>query len=177
MLLIGPESVFNKIFPRFKSPAFLYSIYNDGIHPLLDVFPNAKQINYGLDPKSFDFVYCQMLLESDYLFYEYFNKIIYPLYNGYNVYILCPENSRDDNIYQMLMESFLKFIQQRYGYNGAQIYEEEDFNCINPDEMTFNINGLYNLDKDKERYSYMYTTNNTYKDSTGAVQIRGYEYK
>ena len=177
MFLIGPEKVFNEIFPRFKNPVYMYAIYKDGIHPILDVFPNAKQINYGLEPKSFDLVYGEMLIQSDYLFYEYFSKIVYPIYMGYSAYILCPENVRDDNIYQLLMESFLKFIQQRYGLNGAQIFEAEDFDCINPDDMTFNINGLYNLDKDKERYSYLYATNNTYKDNLGNIQIVGYEYK
>lgn len=176
MLLVGTESTLLTILPRFKTPVLTYAIYAGGIHPILDVFPNAKMINYGLDPKSFDIAYAQLLLNIDYIFYEYFSKVIYPLYNGHSVYIICPDNYQDDEILSMLIESFLKFIQQRYGYNGAEIHDEDDFEYINPDDMTFNINGVYNLDIDKERFSYMYATQNTYIDNGGNVQIKGFEY-
>ena len=57
----------------------------------------------------------------------------------------------ETDIKYMVAESLLKFIQQRYGYNGYIINEASDVEFLN--EGSFTIQGLYNLDIDKERYS------------------------
>ena len=48
-------------------------------------------------------------------------------------------------------ESLIKMIQQRYGYNAAVINDINDLDYVNPEDFSFSIQGLHNLDEDKKR--------------------------
>ena len=52
----------------------------------------------------------------------------------------------------ILIESFLKFIQQRYGINATLIESLEDINCL--EFVEFSDFGIMNFDEDRERWSY-----------------------
>ncbi len=94
--------------------------------------------------RDFDIVYANYILNNEYTFTEFFQII-------YNLYI----NEMD--FAENIIESMMKFIQQRYGYNGIKIDSDDDFiyaqnNYIGSFAPGF---GIYNLDIDKERFSYL----------------------
>lgn len=122
--------------------------------PRVDILPSVTQINY-MNERDFDIHYSNYLLGNDAIFYELFSKIIFPLYNGMDIYLIVSRNI----FYDQITESLFKFIQQRYQYPSILISEPDDVNYINPD-VGFGINGVYNLDIDKNRFSIMYTNMN-----------------
>ena len=73
-------------------------------------------------------------------------KIIYNLYLHNHVYILVYQSDTFD----IVTESLMKLIQQRYGYHCQWLNEPSDFNYY--DDSDFSFNGIYNLDIDRERY-------------------------
>lgn len=97
----------------------------------------------------FDTKYYQYIMEMDITFMD-FMLIIIDLYQGNTVYLITSE----DLWSQILIESLLKMIQQRYGINGTKICNEEDIFYAEESDFVPGY-GLYNLDQDKERYSYL----------------------
>ena len=100
------------------------------------------------DEKEFDINYANYVLSNDAAFIDLM-KIIYLQYENNNdklIYVLV----NFDEIRDIITESLIKLIQQRYGINACIVKEYEDFDTLEDSE--FDINGLYNLDQDKERY-------------------------
>ena len=101
--------------------------------------------------REFDIQYANYIMSNDYIFFEFFT-IIYSLYSGEDVYIIVSNEDWSEN----LIESLLKLIQQRYGYNGTRINCFYDYINIKNSKYfdTFAPGyGIQNLDMDKERYS------------------------
>lgn len=102
--------------------------------------------------REFDIAYMNYIMGYDEVFCEFF-QIIYNLYIGNDVFIVASKDDWSENI----LESLLKLIQQRYGYDSILITNEEDYifarnNCFSDFAPGF---GVYNLDQDKERFSYI----------------------
>lgn len=117
----------------------------------VNILPPSN-ISYN-EEKGFDMNYASYLM-SDEAFFEFFGKVIMPIYDGYDVYIVVTRNGMFDAI----EESLQKFIQQRYGINSYIVNSIDDY--IMEDITSFSIQGLYNLDIDKDRYIYRYATIN-----------------
>lgn len=106
----------------------------------------------------FDCKYANYIMTNDIIFMNLMNLIM-DLYLGLNIFILVQydDGSFFDNNNSawntMLIESFFKFIQQRYGINATWINSPEDIASAN--ETSFSDYGLINLDEDKERASYI----------------------
>lgn len=130
-------------------------------YPSLGILPPVNHVDY-MNELEFDISYSNYIMNNDTIFFEFFSKVIYPLYNGLDVFLIVTRNI----FYDRITESLFKFIQQRYQYLSAIINEEDDIDHINPD-IRFGINGIYNLDLDKDRWTVMYTQINmdssTYK--------------
>jgi hypothetical protein len=106
-----------------------------------------NNIGYLTD-RDFDIAYANYILQNDIPFYQFF-MIIYPLYMGKDVYLI----SGDENWNENLIESILKLIQQRYGYEGFQITSQEDYLFLSSRTSDFDPGyGLINLDQDKNRF-------------------------
>ena len=97
----------------------------------------------------FDVVYMHYIMDNDIVFIEFF-QIIQMLYRGIDVYLITIEQEWCDSI----LESLLKLIQQRYGYNAIRV------NCI--DDIIYSnvsqfdpIYGVKNYDDDNERFEYL----------------------
>lgn len=134
-------------------------------YPRVDILPPVEDVNYT-DDLGFDIFYCNYIMMNDSIFYEFFSKIMYPLYNGQDIFLIVTRNI----FYDRISETITKFIQQRYQYLSAIINDKEDIYDLNLD-AGFGINGVYNLDIDKDRFTYLYTSMNLdYK--TG--NIRGF---
>ena len=124
-------------------------------YPKIDILPPVTQIDYS-DERQFDISFSQFIFNNPIVFYEFFSKILYPVYAGYDVFLLVTRNM----LFDMISESLLKLIQQRYGYNGAIINEASDIYYLNPDE-TFTTAGIYNFDIDKQRFSEDWVARNS----------------
>jgi hypothetical protein len=147
MLLAGSA----KCIPDMKNlMVFNLSSLLEGYHKV-DILPPVTQIDYN-NQISFDISYSNYIMMNDNIFYEFFSKIINPLYYGVDVYLIVTRNI----FYDCITESLFKFIQQRYGYPCAMIGDTTDVDYLNPD-VGFTTAGIYNLDLDKERFSVMYT--------------------
>jgi hypothetical protein len=165
MLLVGE---YNCI-PSDIDNLFIYNLSSmiEG-YQKIGILPSVNNINY-IDELNFDISYSNYIMTNDSVFYEFFSKIIYPLYNGYSVYLITARNDFFDRV----TESLLKFIQQRYGYISAIMNDPTDIDYINQDVGfgSTGIYGVYNLDLDKERYSYMYASTNMDKNG----KIKGFD--
>ena len=106
----------------------------------------------GFTDRDFDIAYAQYIMNNDIVFCQFF-WIIYNLYIGNHVFIIANPMDWSENI----LESLLKLIQQRYGYNAIKIDSDEDY-IYAANYMTTGFApgfGLYNLDQDKERFTYL----------------------
>lgn len=117
-------------------------------YPRLDILPTTNI--YYQDERQFDIDYFNWIFNNDHLFKRLF-KIIYSLYIGNNVVLLISNNEG----YNVSVHSILKIIQQRYGYNSIYINDMYDLNFISDISSDFSLNGLYNLDIDKSRYTQL----------------------
>lgn len=100
----------------------------------------------------FDVAYMHYILDNDAVFVEFFS-IVYNLYIGKDVYLVMSEDNWSEN----LIESLLKLIQQRYGYNAVliQCYNDYMYAKFNQEYNFEPTYGIANLDIDKNRYSYL----------------------
>jgi hypothetical protein len=79
-----------------------------------------------------------------------FMRPITDLYNGLNVFFVITHEDWSD----MMVESLMKLIQQRYGINAVSINTPEDLYYAA--ESGFDPSyGLINLDQDLARYQYI----------------------
>lgn len=145
MLIVGD---YNSI-PGYENPGISENmlVFNFSGYDMkcrrLDVYPPSN-MNF-LDDKEYDINYANYILNNDNIFCNLFD-IIYLLYEGVNIYILV---TRTPNV-DIINESLLKFIQQRYGYNYQLINGKYDINEY--DYSNFSLSGLVNFDNDRKRY-------------------------
>lgn len=127
----------------------LSSIINSGIR-LPALIPPLYFLNQQIEldnEKTFDMAYANYIMQNDAAFTDLF-KIINTIYNGGTAIILYSDNEYTN----IITESLLKFIQQRYGLNPIYIMNSiDDWDCITQDTR-FNLLGVFNLDTDKERF-------------------------
>ena len=103
---------------------------------------------------NFDSDYAQYLIQNDMAFFEMF-KIVLSLYMGYNVTIMV---SHDGYIFDVLTESFQRFIRFRYGILSYNVNCNDDYSDISNVGPQFTVLGVQGLDLDKDRYLHMYAT-------------------
>ena len=101
------------------------------------------------DESEYDMRFAQFILNDDRAFIELMS-LMFPLYDNRDIYVTM---TKDGGYFEYVAESLGKFIQQRYGYTYAVINENSDYDHLNRNSFTFNINGLYNFDLDKQRYT------------------------
>lgn len=135
---------------------FVYNFTSmrEGYQRLASLIP-PNSLGYYVDLQ-FDQLYAQYILNNDCVFKEFFD-LIYCLYIGNDVYLIISNDNWSEN----LIESLLKLIQCRYGYNGVKITCEADyyFYLNQKEQPEFDPGfGLWNLDQDKERYAMILET-------------------
>ena len=127
---------------------------------LVPTFTNKqdKSLN-DYDNPSFDIAYHRYLLDNNVTFNEFMSIVI-------------PANMNPDCLIQVLIkqsefrdvvtESLLKLIQQRYGYNCYIVNEVEDF--IYTDESDFSIPGLFAFEQDRARWFALNNVGEEYRN-------------
>lgn len=145
MLMYGYGGIIKDIIEMNNIKIYNFSSLREGF-PRLNLMPPH---NLGANTEyEFDVKYMNYIFANDIVFMN-FMTIIMDLYNGFSVYLLISE----DDWSQLLIDSLMKLIQQRYGVNGVMVNSLEDFQFAKDD--TFEDYGILNLDQDKERYSYI----------------------
>ena len=131
----------------------LYSGYTD----LTDLLKVRTINNTGMpmplyvESVDFDLQYASALFNDPNLFGKLM-MILSATYEGSIVILLVQRDPYRDAI----MESLIKLIQQRYGYNCWIIEEQEDIYCMR--QGNFTPSGLTNLNNDLKRYDNSYST-------------------
>ena len=147
MLMYGPASAADI---KFGGKGVMYNLSSmrEGFISLQALIP-PNTIG-RLTDREFDIAYANYIMSNDTLFCIFF-QIVYNLYIGKDVFIIVSTEDWSEN----LLESLLKLIQQRYGYNGVLINTEADY-LYAVTSMNFEFApgyGIYNLDQDKERFT------------------------
>ena len=147
MLMYGPASAADI---KFGGKGVMYNLSSmrEGFISLQALIP-PNTIG-RLTDREFDIAYANYIMSNDTLFCIFF-QIVYNLYIGKDVFIIISTEDWSEN----LLESLLKLIQQRYGYNGVLINTEADY-LYATNSMNFGFApgyGIYNLDQDKERFT------------------------
>ena len=147
MLMYGPASAADI---KFGGKGVMYNLSSmrEGFISLQALIP-PNTIG-RLTDREFDIAYANYIMSNDTLFCIFF-QIIYNLYIGKDVFIIVSTEDWSEN----LLESLLKLIQQRYGYNAVLVNTEADY-LYAATSMNFGFApgyGIYNLDQDKERFT------------------------
>lgn len=147
MLMYGPASAADI---KFGGKGVMYNLSSmrEGFISLQALIP-PNTIG-RLTDREFDIAYANYIMSNDTLFCIFF-QIVYNLYIGKDVFIIISTEDWSEN----LLESLLKLIQQRYGYNAVLINTEADY-LYAVTSMNFGFApgyGIYNLDQDKERFT------------------------
>lgn len=167
MLLFGEANILPVVQDDVQVVLNLSSMIN---MPSLNLYPPDifKEIS---NEKEWDIAYANWILANDEQFISLL-QIVYPLYLGLNVFVIVDWFHYISNSYLANMnESIIKLIQQRYGYCAAIINTPEDYLQQNKVllESSFSIDGLANIDIDKDRLAYLYASNRDEFDSGGFV--------
>lgn len=114
--------------------------------PSINYIPENVLSGDCADP-TFDIAYHGYILSNDNAFIELMSIMVPEYINpGTLVQILISVSDYRD----IIAESLMKLIQQRYGHNCYYVKDLEDFLYI--EEQDYNIPGLFALDKDIERW-------------------------
>lgn len=172
MIAFVNENCFNEVMTELDSKTVLerviggeqdintFTLYNmsSAINRGVRLSTLIPPVNIGGDQidmdneRTFDMMYARYIMEMDAAFADMFS-IINNTYNGGSSVIVVGNSEYKD----LLTESFIKFLQQRYGLNPIRIINEIEDWFSYDDEGNFNLVGVYNLDLDKERYTMLTT--------------------
>lgn len=161
MIMIGdagciPYDIDNLLVFNYSSP--IESIEKLNLMPPL--FNWASELD-------FDMWYAGWLLNDPQAFHDLM-RVMYAVYCGTDVY-LCASTI---DVFEVVNESFIKFIQQRYGINCFIINTAEDIEFARDYGSGFSIEGLANFDIDKERISL--TAMEVANKNTEAISNKNY---
>lgn len=116
----------------------------------VSILPPFKLDRYDRD---FDIMYAEYIIQNDNVFYE-FMKVMMAIYYGLDVVVLIDRME----VHEYVNESLIKFIQQRYGIIANNINELSDWE--NVEDCDFSLQGLFNMDQDKERFTTIHAKYN-----------------
>lgn len=148
MLYYGTSNIIDVLNPD----TIIYNItsYKEGLNRL-NLLPPLDRRLFKDDGREFDILYAQWIFNNDAQFYDFF-RIIYDLYLGKDVFLVMDYSDWSENI----IESLLKLIQQRYGYNGMLIDSFDAYIYAQNNILSgFDSVLLPNLDMDKDRFSIL----------------------
>ena len=158
IIFIDNPGLISLIQGYFNKPIMVYNLSSlySGYIDCTDLLTNIAPINNTAMPLpefvqsvDFDIQYSAMIMNNQILFVKLM-MILSNSYEGAISIVLVQHDFYRDAI----MESIIKFIQQRYGYNCWIIEDPDDIYCIN--EPHYTPMGLLNLDADLQRYDSLF---------------------
>lgn len=139
--------------PVILNLSSLYSGYINITHLITNISPinnTGLPMPEFVNSVEFDIQYASAVLNTPELFGSLIN-IMLRAYEGYLVCILVQRDPYRDAV----MESLIKLIQQRYGYNCWIVEDVDDIEIIS-EQMLF-ADGLITLDADIKQFNQMYS--------------------
>ena len=139
--------------PVILNLSSLYSGYINITHLITKISPIN---NTGLlmpdfvNSVEFDIQYASAVLNNP----ELFGSLINIMLRAYEGYLVCVLVQRD-HYRDAVMESLIKLIQQRYGYNCWIIEDADDIDVLS--EQMLLPNGFITLNEDIKQYNQMYS--------------------
>lgn len=130
----------------------LYSGYNSVTELITRIAPinnTGMPMPEFIQSVEFDIQYANALVSDPVLFGKLLS-IISASYEGYVTILLVDRDAYRDAV----MESIIKFIQQRYGYNCWIVEDPEDIECLK--ETPYTPTGLMMLNKDLLKFDQSY---------------------
>lgn len=111
--------------------------------------PNTLQSD-NFNQLLFDYIY-----GNDFVFIEWMEKIVMPLYYNIPVYLVI----NDNQVFDFITDSVSSIMRKRYGYNSYILNDPDDVLFLS-DEVNkigeFGILEMKYLYEDKERFSYLH---------------------
>ena len=139
--------------PVILNLSSLYSGYINVTHLIAKISPinnTGLSMPEFVNSVEFDMQYASAVLNNPELFGSLIN-IMLRAYEGYLVCVLVQRDTYRDAV----MESLIKLIQQRYGYNCWIIEDIDDIEIMS--EQMLLPNGLITLDIDIKQFNQMYS--------------------
>lgn len=175
MLIFGTA----ELLPELAKEKFIILNFSSLVTGLeqLHLIPNLKDIPVNIqDEYNFNMAYWNWVLSNDEQFIDLM-KIVYPLYCGYNVFVVV--NWYDSSGFTFLAsmnETLMKLIQERYGYSASIINTIEDYKYQHNSELEseFSPQGILNMDNDKSILSYKLES--IVMNGGEPIQVVGFKY-
>lgn len=143
-LMYGPVSAVNQIlYENNNLVIFNISSLNEQFPRLYLIPPMELGRN---NDYQFDMNYANWIMYNDPVFIQLMS-IMSNVYNGFDVFITISEEDWSED----MIDSLMKFIQERYGVVGAHVTSIEDYYCISDVEFIEGM-GLLNIQTDMERF-------------------------
>jgi hypothetical protein len=145
-IVFGDIGILRRSGNMFTKVYNLLSIVEAGtrLHYLIPVF-RINGVDFG-DEVLFDKEYINYVYGKNDSFLEIMS-IVVDVYEGEDVYILI---DNDTNSKDILTESIIKILQQRYGIIANYIYDTSDLEGLV--DTSLSLEGLYNFGQDRDRY-------------------------
>lgn len=145
------------LYPSKQVVIMNLSSYKSGFFDITPLITNISPINNTqlpayefVDSISFDMQYATAL-NTNFLMYQCMLHIVVNSYEGNLVVVLVYRDPYRDAV----MESLIKYIQQKYGHNCWIMETEDDIMCIK--EESFTPTGIKYIDDDIIRYNDLYS--------------------
>lgn len=128
-----------------------YSGYNSITNLITIASALSQNIVFGefVQKPEFDIYYMNMIFSNKELFNSLMS-VVHCAANGNNAIVLV----KHDPFRDAIMESIIKLIQQRYGYQCWVLDSVDDLCCLS--EPVFTPYGLLNMDEDLKRFNFKY---------------------
>lgn len=129
-----------------RVPIFNYDA--SSMPPWMEEYSPMTVMNREEISRNFDINYARMIESNMDAFIQLYS-IIYTLYNGANCYVLI---GTDSQYKRMITDSIMKYIQQKYDISPiGYIACLDDYKSYDKNTK-FTLNGIYNIDKDRETF-------------------------
>jgi hypothetical protein len=163
MICLGDPQVIKLLPDGFITYNFMSTM--EGLEKI-NLVPPAVQ---GLSEYEYDIYYANWIM-NDPVGFQNLMKVIYGEYCGQNIFL-----ALNMDLIGNIAESFMKFVQQRYGINCYIINSQDDIWYAIDSGTRFSIEGLANLDIDKERAAIMAEASKMYNQDSGFEYVLGDE--
>ena len=145
--------ILTQTIPKKKVMLYNYnSLYKCDSIGMNEIFPYGdKAILHNIsltNQRDFDMSYANFIM-SEVPAFNAMLMMMYHLYIGNDVIILIGTDLSEPA--QMVLDSYLKFIQQRYGTIANYVYGIEDYDSLDESQQIFSYQGLFNWDQDKKK--------------------------
>lgn len=161
MIIFTPIDNIKELMYAYRSDAYSYNFYEYSLssitaraYPIMELLPNPELMSIpyegvitAFEDPEFDAAYATYVLQNRDQFLTLM-RLVLPLYDDPNACVIV--YIADSPVRNVISESLIKLIEQRYGYATYIIYEPHDLECLK-DDMSFSPRGILNIQEDAHK--------------------------